>query len=81
MTNETSPRHRADDTSGGNIDIKLECLQKELLECANAKKDYNDILRLRELKQNAVVENAEREGLKQRIAEMKEFLNGQNFEI
>lgn len=77
--------NRADDTSAENIDIKLECLQKKLLECANAKKDYNDIadeiLRLRELKQNALVETAECEGLKQRIAEMKEFLNGQDLEI
>ena len=77
--------NRVEDTLAENIDIKLECLQKELLECANAKKDYNDItdeiLRLRELKQNAQVENAEREGQKQRIAEMKEFLNGQDFEI
>jgi len=77
--------NRADDTSAENIDIKLECLQKELLERANAKKAYDDIadeiFRLRELKQNALVENAEREGLKQRIAQMKEFLNGQDFEI
>lgn len=83
--NIESAINRTDDTSTENVDIKLECLQKELLECANAKKDYNDItdeiLRLRELKQNALMENADREGLKQRITEMKEFLNGQDFEI
>lgn len=64
--------NQEDDTSAKNIDIKLECLQKELLERAKAKKDYNEIadeiFRLRELKQNALVENAEREALKQRIA-------------
>ncbi|MFV0467029.1 MAG: DNA recombinase, partial [Lachnospiraceae bacterium] len=34
----------------------------------------DEIDHLRELKQNAMAENAEREGLKQRIAEMREFL-------
>lgn len=77
--------NRADDTSVENIDVKLERLQKELLERANEKKAYDDIadeiLRLRELKQNVLVENAEREGLKQRISEMKGFLKEQDFEI
>lgn len=77
--------NRTDDTSAENIDIQLECLQKDLLECANAKEDYNDIadeiFRLRELKQNTLVDNAEREGLKYLVAEMKEFLNGQDLEI
>ena len=45
---------------------------------ANAKEDYNDLAdeidHLRELKQNAMAENAEREGLKQRITEMQKFL-------
>jgi site-specific DNA recombinase len=68
----------ADETSVENIDAKLESLQKELLKRANSKKDYGDIAdeiyHLCELKQNAMVENAELEGLKQRIAEMQEFL-------
>lgn len=34
--------------------------------------------RLREQKQNALVENAEREGRRQRIAEMTEFLSEQS---
>lgn len=34
-----------------------------------------------ELKQNAMVENAEREGLKQRIAEMQQFLAEQTEQI
>lgn len=33
------------------------------------------------MKQNAMVENAGREGLKQRIAEMKEFLNSYATEV
>jgi predicted nucleic acid-binding Zn-ribbon protein len=67
-----------DEGSMESINAKLEELQKKLLKRANAKKDYNDLAdeidRLRELKQNAMAENAEREGLKQRIAEMQEFL-------
>ena len=37
--------------------------------------------RLRELKQKALTESAEREGLKKRIAEMKDFLNSQTVEL
>ena len=52
---------------------------------ANAKQDYNDLAdeidHLRELKQNAMVENAEREGLKKRIAEMQQFLAEQTKQI
>jgi DNA invertase Pin-like site-specific DNA recombinase len=70
-----------DEGSIESINAKLEKLQKELLKRANAKKDFNDLAdeidRLRELKQNAMAENAEREGLKQRIAEMQEFLTEQ----
>ena len=62
-----------------DIDEKLNELQKELLRLANSKADYeevaNEINRLRELKQNALVENAEREGKRQRIIEMAEFLD------
>lgn len=36
---------------------------------------------MRELKQNALVESAEQEGLKQRIKEMREFLEQQSTEI
>ncbi|WP_029502394.1 recombinase family protein [Lachnoclostridium phytofermentans] len=74
-----------DDGSIESINAKLEELQKELLKRANAKKDYNDLAdeidRLRELKQDAMVENAVREGLKQRMAEMKQFLAEQTDEI
>ena len=40
-----------------------------------------EIYRLREQKQNALVENAEREGKRQRIAEMTDFLNEQSCEL
>lgn len=74
-----------DETSPASINAKLEKLQKELLKLANSKKDYNniadEIYRLRELKQNALVESAEREGLKQRVKEMREFLDNQTTEI
>ena len=49
------------------------------------KKDYNSVAdeidRLRELKQNALVESAERKGLKQWIREMREFLEQQSIEV
>lgn len=73
------------DKTTGDIDAKLDELQNELLRLANSKADYNEvadeIYRLRELKQNTLVENAEREGKRQRIAEMTEFLNEQSYEL
>ena len=74
-----------DETSSEGIEVKLLELQKELLKLANSKKDYNSVAdeidRLRELKQNALVKSAEREGLKQRIREMREFLEQQSTEV
>ena len=74
-----------DETSAEGINAKLEELQKELLQLANSKKDYNSVAdeidRLRELRQKALTERAEREGLKKRIAEMREFLNSRTMEI
>jgi len=74
-----------DEGSMESINAKLDELQKELLKRANAKKDYNDLAdeidHLRELKQNAMADNAEREGLKQRIAEIQEFLTKQMEQI
>ncbi|WP_330641312.1 recombinase family protein [Faecalicatena sp.] len=68
-----------------NVDGRLEELQKELLKLANSKADYTEVAdeidRLREMKQNTLVENAERDGLKQRIAEMVDFLKDQNADI
>lgn len=63
----------------------MEELQQQLLIQAKSKNDYEDvadkIYRLRELKQNALVESAEREGKRQRIAEMTDFLNEQSCEL
>lgn len=59
-------------------------LQKELLKQEKSKNDYDDvadeIYRLRELKQNVLVKNAEREGKRQRIAEMTDFLKEHSYE-
>ena len=67
------------------IDTRLEELQKELLNVANAKGNYDSIVdeiySLREAKQNAQVEGAEREGMKQRISEMQQFLAEQTQEV
>lgn len=74
-----------DETSAERINARLEELQKKLLKLANSKKDYNSVAdeidRLRELKQKSLTESAEREGLKKRIAEMREFLNSQPTEV
>ncbi len=60
-------------------------MQKELLKLVNARKDYGSIAdeidRLRELKQKALAESAEREGLKKRIAEMRKFLREQDTRV
>jgi hypothetical protein len=73
------------DNATDDIDRKLEELQQQLLIQAKSKNDYEDvadeIYRLRELKQNALVENAEREGKRQRIAEMTDFFNEQSCEL
>lgn len=74
-----------DESSVEGIEAKLDELQKELLKRANSKKDYNgiaeEIHRLRDLKQNALVASAEQEGLKKRIAEMREYLDSQPTEV
>ncbi len=74
-----------DESAVDGIDARLDELQKELLNRANAQKDYGDIAdeinRLRELKQNTLVESARREGLKQRITELMEFLSEQTGEV
>lgn len=76
---------QGDESSAENIEARLEELQKELLRRANSKKDYNSVAdeidHLRELKQKALTESAEREGVKKRIAEMREFLDSQATEV
>ena len=74
-----------DDSSIKEIDQQLEQLQKQLLQLANSKADYNEvadeIFRLRELKHNALVEEAGKKGSKQRILEMVAFLEEQSNEL
>lgn len=59
-------------------------MQEKLQKRANFPKAYNGIAdenhRLWKLKQNALVESAEREGLKKRIAEMWKFPDNQSTE-
>ena len=67
------------------IDQELEDLQKELLKRVHLKQGYDDIADeidlLREQKQLVLIENAEQEGVKQRIEEMITFLHEQPGEI
>jgi len=74
-----------DESSLESINARLEETQRELLKRANAKQNYNDLAdeidHLREMKQTALTENAEREGLKQRISEMQQFLAKQTQNI
>ena len=74
----------ADEVLLSEIDSRLEELQKELLKVANSKCNYDaiadEIYRLREVRQNALVENAERKGMKKRISEMPQFLSEQTQE-
>ncbi|ROR28087.1 DNA invertase Pin-like site-specific DNA recombinase [Mobilisporobacter senegalensis] len=70
------------DKATDDIDAKLDDLQNELLRLATTKADYNEvadeIYRLRELKQNTLIDNAEREGKRQRIMDMASYLNEQS---
>jgi site-specific DNA recombinase len=68
-----------------DVDKRLDELQNELLRLANSKADYDEvadeIYRLREVKQDAMVQSAEREGKRQRINEMTEFMKNQSVEL
>ena len=85
QTNIETVLNEEHDNSTIHIDTKLEELQKELLLLANSKADYkevaNEIYHLREQKQNALIENAEREGRRQRIAELTDFLKEQSWKL
>lgn len=63
------------------IDRRLKELQQELLKQANAKKDYSEvadaIYALREQRQNILVAEAEQDGRRQRMEEMKKLLEQQ----
>jgi hypothetical protein len=67
------------------IDKRMDELQKEMLKLAMSKSDYNtvadEIYRLRELKQNILTDSAERQGKRQRIAELEEFLSEQEYKM
>lgn len=63
------------------IDRRLKELQQELLRLANSKKQYGDVVnrihKLREQRQDVMAQDAERDGRRQRIEEMRAFLEGQ----
>ena len=63
------------------IDRKLKELQQELLRLANGKKEYgnvaDEIHKLREQRQDVLIQDAERDGRRQRIEEMRGFLEKQ----
>lgn len=63
------------------IDRRLGELQQELLRRANGKKEYenvaDEIYKLREQRQDVLTQDAERDGRRQRIEEMRAFLEKQ----
>ena len=67
------------------IDERLEALQKELLKKANAKQGFEELAdeidSLREEKQDLLVEEANRAGMKQRMDELEAFLAEQTTEV
>jgi site-specific DNA recombinase len=73
------------DESTSDIDKRLEELQTELIQKANSKEAYdnivNEIYRLRDLRQETLSRNALRQDKRDRIAEMTDFLNTQTSDI
>ena len=73
------------DESTADIDKRLEELQTELIQKANSKESYdnivNEIYRLRDLRQETLSRNALRQDKRDRIAEMTDFLNTQTSDI
>jgi site-specific DNA recombinase len=73
------------DESTADIDKRLEELQTELIQKANSKEAYdnivNEIYRLRDLRQETLSRNALRQDKRDRIAEMTDFLNMQTGDI
>nr|WP_132015246.1 DNA recombinase [Hydrogenispora ethanolica] len=69
------------DETTADIDKRLEELQTELIQKANSKEAYdnivNEIYRLRDLRQETLSRNALRQDKRDRIAEMTDFLNMQ----
>lgn len=77
----------ADDNTGEleTLNELLSTKQRELVKLAQAKKDYTSIAdevdRLNEKKQQLLVERADNEGFKKRIAELELFLQEANDEL
>lgn len=73
------------DESTADIDKRLEGLQTELIQKANSKESYdnivNEIYRLRDLRQETLSRNALRQDKRDRIAEMTDFLKMQTCDI
>ena len=71
------------DAAVQEIDNRLLELQKELLKKANARQNYDDLAdEIEALREHAVmIESAEREGIKKRVAEMQQFFAEQKSEI
>ena len=73
---------KENDQTLADIDNKLEDLQTELLKLASSNADYEkvgeEIHRLRDKKQKLQLENANRDELKKRMAEMSTFLKKQS---
>ncbi len=73
------------DETTADIDKRLEELQTELIQKANSKEAYdnivNEIYRLRDLRQETLSRNALRQDKRDRIAEMTDFLNTQTGDI
>lgn len=67
------------------LDQKMLDIQKEVLQKANAKEDYSDLAlkleELREEKNEIMLKEAENESLKERLKEMKEFLEEKEIRI
>jgi site-specific DNA recombinase len=73
---------RESDKTMADIDKRLEELQTELLKLATSNADYekvgDEIHRLRDQKQKLLLENANRDELKKRMADMSTFLKKQS---
>lgn len=67
------------------VQTRLEEVQQELLKKANSKQNYDalvqEIMDLREKKQNIMVEAAEQNGYKRRITELEEYLQNYQQEL
>ena len=74
--------NRESDKALSDIDKRLEELQTELLKLATSNADYDnvgdEIHRLRDQKQKLLLENANRDELKKRMADMSTFLKKQS---